>query len=282
MHVELQNRSFTCILGDNAEHEDHRAGYNGVWSLVPEGMMSSLFVPGIAGLNLEHYFDAWRDGDRSVLFDPRVSPMKLERPRRNRVRLIQAATEIWGVESVTDLTVRQPDVIDLDFRCIPRKDVFHNGMLGVFWASYMHHPESKSIHFIGRQPGETKDGWQTFASAQHGEKSSVRGLKDRYQVEVGEGGKGKLFGSVAEVRWSEPWYYGRWQEYAYLVAFKTRNLLRFAMSPSGGGNDNPAWDFQMLVPEMKVGREYRLSARCVVTRWTNADDLARRARRWLE
>src|SRR5688500_13215074 len=98
--LDLNNAAFTCRIGTNAEGEGHRAGYNGVWSLVPAGLTESLFVPGVAGLNLEHYFDGWHNGTREVFFEPRVAPMTLEQPDARTVRLVQQPTPFWGVESV--------------------------------------------------------------------------------------------------------------------------------------------------------------------------------------
>ncbi len=300
--VELRNRSFQCVIGSNAEHEMHRSGYNGVWSLVPEGARHSLFVPGVAGLNLEHYFDGWQNGRREVFFEPRVAPMTLEWVGETAVRLRQAPTPFWGVESVTTFTVREPDVIDLDFRCTPRKAVFRNGIMGVFWASYIHGPSENPIHFRGRAgahagahsgahagalqgsgggSGGGAERWIAFASPRHGEASSVRSERDEVTLEISEAQRDKLFSTVAPVRYTRPLFYGRWSDYAYTLAFKTRHLLRFAMSPSGGGHGNPAWDFQILVPEVQVGREARLTCRAWVNRWTNQEAVERQAMAWL-
>jgi hypothetical protein len=279
--MELENRAFRCVIGSNAGTDQHRAGYNGLWSLVPRGSEHSLFVPGIAGLNLEHYFDAWQDGRREIFFEPRVAPMTLERAGDHRVRLIQAATPFWGVESVSSFTVREPNVVDLEFRCTPRKAVFHDHVMGVFWASYIHTPAENPIHFRGREPGGPER-WIAFASPKHGEASSVRGERDDLVLDVGPGMGDKLFATVAPVRYTRPFFYGRWGDYFYLLAFKTREILRFAMSPSGGGNLNPAWDFQIVVPKVKVGAEYRLSVRAVVDRWVSREAVERLAEDWLD
>ena len=120
--VDLKTSAFTCRIGTNAGlGQQHREGYNGVWSLVPSGHSDSLFVPGIAGLNLEHYFDGWHNGKREILFEPRVAPIALESPGEGRVRLTQTPTPFWGVESTTSFRVSEPDRIDLEFRCTPRR-----------------------------------------------------------------------------------------------------------------------------------------------------------------
>jgi hypothetical protein len=239
-------------------------------------------VPGIAGLNLEHYFDAWQNGRREVFFEPRVAPMSLERVGETGLRLVQAPTPFWGVESVTTFTIREPNAIDMEFRCTPRKAVFHNGVMGVFWASYLHSPAEKAIRFRGRREEGGQEGWIEFASPKHGEASSVRGIGDNLTLAVGEALRDKLFSTVAPVRYTQPYFFGRWEGYFYLLAFRTKETLRFAMSPSGGGEGNPAWDFQILVPGARIGTEYRLAVRAVVDRWQGVEEVERQARGWLE
>jgi hypothetical protein len=278
--IEMRTRAFRCVIGNNAEHGEHRAGYNGAWSLVPEGSEHSLFVPGVAGLNLEHYFDGWQNSRREVLFEPRVAAMSLERMGERSVKLTQAPTPFWGVESVTTFSVAEPNVIDLEFRCTPRKAVFHNGVMGVFWASYIHTPAESAIHFRGREPGGVEK-WIAYSSPRHGEASSILSEKDDLALEISEEQRNKLFATVAPARYSQPFFYGHWERYYYLLAFRSEAILRFAMSPSGGGQGNPAWDFQILVPEVKVGQEYRLRARAIVDRWDGEESVERRARDWL-
>lgn len=140
--------------------------------------------------------------------------------------------------------------------------------MGVFWASYMNAPEENDLRFLAAT--ERREEWVQFASPQHGETSSVRGPEDNLVVPCSEALRGKLFTSVAPVRWARPYYCGRWQEWIYLILFRCEHALRFAMSPSGGGNGNPAWDFLMLIPEVEVGREYGLQARLVIDRWPGA------------
>lgn len=266
-YIDLATSTFRCRLGDNTAQGAHRAGYNGVWSLVPTGAADSMFVPGLAGLNLEHYFDGWQNGSPEIFFEPRHAPMTLEPgAEAGSAQLRQAATPFWGVESVTTFTARPPNALEMEFRCVPRCPVFHGGLMGVFWASYMAAPEENALHFRAEAAGQSEE-WVRFASARHGEASSVRGPDDNLVVPTSESLRGKLFTSVAPVRWARPYYCGRWREWTYLLLFRCEQPLRFAMSPSGGGSGNPAWDFFFLTPEVEVGREYGLQARLVVDRW---------------
>ncbi len=50
-HATYKAGDLEAVIGDNAAHEKHRAGYNGLWSLRHKKSTRSIFVPGIAGLN---------------------------------------------------------------------------------------------------------------------------------------------------------------------------------------------------------------------------------------
>ncbi|MFT4689014.1 MAG: hypothetical protein ACKVHO_05895 [Verrucomicrobiia bacterium] len=66
----------TAVIGDNDSHEKYRAGYKVIWSLQHRTGSLSIFVPGIAGMNLEHIFDGRNIEDQNVFFEPRNSPMR--------------------------------------------------------------------------------------------------------------------------------------------------------------------------------------------------------------
>jgi hypothetical protein len=46
---------------------------------------------------------------------------------------------------------------------------------------------------------------------------------------------------------------------AYL--FKPATGIRYSQSPTGGGALNPAWDFQLIVPDFEVGKGYSFQAK---------------------
>jgi hypothetical protein len=64
--------------------------------------------------------------------------------------------------------------------------------------------------------------------------------------------------------------------------------LRFAHSLSGGGRStsgddtNPAWDFQLVIPDYETGKEYGLEMRVVYKPWAGRADVLKEVRNWLK
>lgn len=277
-----------CVIGNNKGFGDHRAGYNGVFRMTAPGQSTSVYVPAIAGLNLEHYFDGRpRQSEREVFFEPRYAPMEFRRLSETKAELRQPPTPVYGVESTTVFELREPYYVDMTYRAIPRKGGFTGGFLGVFWASYMNGPLDKSIYFL--QGGSTLDKpqWAQFATQEHGRESTVLPAGQTPPEPPVNDGPPPLFRNFSPLRYSESFYYGRFGDMVLIYIFRPNPYLRFAHSPSGGGRSasgddtNPAWDFQLVVPDPQPGKEYELSMRAVYKPWAGRADVLREVREWL-
>jgi hypothetical protein len=287
-HAELTVPQLTCTIGNNAAHGDHRAGYNGIFAMRAPDEPESPFVPLYAGWNLEHYFDQHPTPDnRDRLFEPRLAPMEFAQNREDQVTLYQPQTPHYGVESWTEFTLREPYYIDVAYRCTPHKQVFAGGFLGVFWASYINAPLDKSMYLL--EAGASLDAplWAQHCTPRHGHDSTVRHEQDAFEGEFAPKGS-ILFASYTPLRYSVPFFYGRFRDMVLIYVFQSPHLVRLAHSPSGGGktpdgtSTNPAWDFQLIVPGYKAGETYTLRSRVIYKPWIDRPDVLRELRAALD
>jgi hypothetical protein len=265
-HVMLQAGDLTAVIGDNSAGEGQRAGYNGVWSLHHAKGTRSLFVPGIAGLNLEHLVTGEHLEDSKTFFEPRHAPMTLTRISENEAELHQPPTPTFRVESWTRFRLVAPHYLEMDFRCRAHEALFPRGYLSLFWASYMNAPADKSLYFLGGLDDQ-KDLWTQFCTQWHNDQSTVRNRDDHFEMTFPEGGRDALFKSLSRFRFDRPFFYGHFDDLVWIVMFDRSEGIRFTHSPSGGGvnaalqTTNPAWDFQFLIQKPEVMKEYGFKVR---------------------
>jgi hypothetical protein len=286
-HATFQSGELTAVIGDNAAHGEHRAGYNGLWSLRHRTLARDLFVPSVAGLNLEHIFNGEPVPGREVFFEPRTAPMSLRRLSATEAELHQPPTPTFHLESWTRFRLVAPHYVDTEFRCVAHQHVFPRGWIGLFWASYINAPEDKGVYFLGEdpaRPGRTL--WHQFSTQQHNRDSTVRHREDRLELDFAPDATTALYKNVSPLRFSEPFFYGCFDDHVFLVMFDRSAGLRFTHSPSGGGINaehrtaNPAWDFQWIIPRYAVGREYVLRWRAALRPRCPRSEIEDEFRRW--
>jgi hypothetical protein len=282
-HDTFRIGDLTAVIGDNAAHKEHRAGYNGVWSLVHRAEAANLFVPSVAGLNFEHIFDGQRaDADNShrIFFEPRSAAMTFRRLSASEAELHQPPTPTFHLESWTRFTLAAPHYVDMHFRFRPTQHTFAHGYIGLFWASYINAPDDKSIYF--RQGGA----WQQLCTQRHNDESTVRHRDDRIELRFSERYPEALYRNLSPLRFDEPVYYGLFRNQIVIFMFDRVAGVRFTHSPSGGGlnmerqTTNPAWDFQYLLPRYEVKREYSFRARLAYLPRCGRDEVLREYERF--
>ena len=267
-HDTFQIGDLTAVIGDNEGYGEHRAGYNGVHRLTHRSEPTTLFVPTVAGLNLEHIFDGAQElrdveGDRKVFFEPRNWPMEFKKISDAEVELYQEATPTFHLESWTRFKLVAPHYIDMIFRCRPTQHVFQHGYIGLFWASYINAPEDRSMYFRGNKQ------WQQLCTPRHNDQSTVTHRDDQLKLAFAAGTGDALFKNYSPLKYDEAFFYGVFKKHVFLLMFDTSEGIRFTHSPSGGGTNmveqttNPAWDFQFIIPTYDVLKEYGFRARAV-------------------
>lgn len=284
--VTLAAGDLAAAIGDNSAAGEHRPGYNGVWSLRHRAGGRSLFVPAVAGLNLEHIFTGASLTDSKVFFEPRNAPMSCRQVGPGEAELHQPPTPVSQVESWTRFRLVAPHYLEMDFRCVPRQPLFPRGYLAMFWASYINAPADKSMYFLGGLEGQ-KDLWTQFCTQWHNDQSTVRHRGDAFEMTFEPDGRDALFKSLSRLRFDRPLFYGNFDDLIWLVMFDRTAGIRLTHSPSGGGGNaalkttNPAWDFQFLVEKPEAGKEYGFRIRTALRPRCSREELLAELTAWM-
>ncbi len=284
-HTTLQVGDLTAVIGDNSVQSEHRAGYNGLWSLQHAKGTRSLFVPAVAGLNLEHIVTGEHLEDSKTFFEPRNAPMTLTRISDTEAELHQPPTPTFHVESWTRFRLVAPHYLDMDFGCRAHRDVFPRGYLSLFWASYMNAPADKSMYFLGGLNAQ-KDMWTQFCTQWHNDQSTVRHRDDNFEMSFPDGGRDTLFKSLSRFRFDQPFFYGHFDDLTWIVMFDRTEGIRFTHSPSGGGanaalkSTNPAWDFQFLIQKPELMKDYGFKVRTALRPRCTRDEILAEVEQW--
>jgi sugar lactone lactonase YvrE len=257
-YTVLRHGPTTAIIADNSGSDnDHRAGYHGLVHLSHELRRLNAFVGAYSGLNFEHIHDGTTQ-DRKVLFEPRFAPMDLLHIDSHTAELHQPPTPYWGLESWIRYELLENSVVQMTFTCTPHRVTWKNNYLGLFFASYIDQPKSLDIHFLN---GQKKEAWVQGISPSHGVLSTHRAANDNRDFPHDPEFPLSLVFSFSNLRYDEPWFFGESHGMALAQIFRPRDQIRFSQSPSGGGNGNPAWDFQFFIADPKVGERYQIVMR---------------------
>jgi hypothetical protein len=266
-YVVLKRGPIEVVIIDNRAVDDavlpgHREGYHGIASLKHDRQNRNIFVPSYAGLNFEHIHDGTTQ-ERQVLFEPRNFPMQLRVIDEYTAELYQAPTPHWRLESCLRYQLLNDGVIRFVFECVPHRNVFNSGYIGLFWASYIDHPESMDIHFHGVASGEASGAsrWLVGTTPAHGVRATHLSVNDTREFRHEKDFPLTLVFNQSSYRYAMPWYFGVCRDMAFIQDFRFSDGVRFSQSPSGGGAGNPAWDFQWFIPDCRAGKVYRMTAR---------------------
>lgn len=280
-YVILERAGVRAIVVDNSAVDDdvvpgHHAGYSGLASLSHTRRSENLFVPGYAGLNFEHIHDGTIH-QRRTLFEPRNSPMQLRVIDEFTCELYQAATPHWKLESCLRYCMLEDGTIEMTLECIPQAETFANGYVGLFWASYIHQPESLDIHFKGHGVNEGPDHtrWIRGVTSAHGTLATHLASNDRRRFSHDEEFPLSLVFNRSHYVFTEPWYFGVSHKMAYVLMFRPIDDIRMTQSPSGAGEGNPAWDFQFFIPDYRQGHLYQMVLRAMYTPFESAEQIER-------
>jgi hypothetical protein len=202
------------------------------------------------------------------------------------VELIQERTPHWPIRSRL-VYEASGDAVDLTYFGTPLEDLWkRHGYIGVFFASYIQAPECMAIQFIGRSRpgrGDATPRWIQHLPKSHGEAANHRPAGSTWDPSFDDGFKIPLASGHSDLEYVYPFYFGRSGENVFVLMFDKPHdggELRFAQSPSGGGNGNPAWDFIYYRRDYAVGREFQFRVRAVYRKFTSVEDIVQTYERW--
>jgi len=277
-YVVLTSGDVTAVVVDNRAVDDkilpgHRASYNGIAALSHKKQPKNIFVPTYAGLNFEHVHDGTVQ-ERKILFGPRNAPMELRVIDERAAELYQAASLHYGIESCTRYQLLEDGTIEMTFECIPRQDTFKHNYIGLFWASYIHQPESLDIYFKGHDTDQSaRSRWIRGITPAHGTLATHIATDDRREFVHDPEFPLTLAFSLSNYRYSKPWYYGICGDMALVFMFRPQDEVRLTQSPSGGGKGNPAWDFQFLISDYEIDRRYQFVLRTMLVPFQSREQI---------
>jgi hypothetical protein len=279
--VVLKRGDTTALVVDNTAIDTpqlprRRAGYSGVASLTRGDRPNPYSV---VGLNFEHIHDGTTAVQRER-FEPRTTPMQLRRIDDTTVELYQAPTPNWKLESCGRYHLLPDGVIEYTFECIPRADLFKNGYVGLFWASYIFEPADRAIHFVGRSVEQAQPHLIRAVTPAHGDQSTHPPSGPMLDLKLAPDFPLTLVSGRSKYTYDEPWYYGLTRGMAVVQMFRARDGIWFAQSPNGGSttSKNPAWDFQWFIANYKVGEAYGFVMRAAYVPFENHDQLEKQTR----
>ncbi len=264
--------------------EERFNGYNGVPRLKYRDSAHP-FLASASGLNCEFFFD-----EKRWSFEPRWKDMDRFQAQPSRVKWISDheahleidAGEDWGVEVETTYRLEAPYFLDIEHSFTPtREDKLGGNFLGAFWANYIQAPRNPGYYIWGRVSPRARASWHNIYDALQLETVGVIGAETGPVGGSLRGTKRLLF-DLSPVRYVEPLMAGR--VHGMLLAFlfqPSENLeIRPAFNGQGGGVGVPAWDYQAVVPNPRVGRRYSFKVRVVYKPFEALDEALDLHRQW--
>ena len=271
----LETSEFLAFIADNSGLGIHRAGYNGVASLIPKRSPNNIFVPTYAGMNYETinltgltpYVEK-----TGMKFEPRREPMHIEHADDERVVLVQPETSHAHVSARITFSVEEPCYLHQKIELTAHQR-FHPGgescSLSSLWASYMHMPPNGNIYMKTELAQNDLQGWYALTKEDHSSRDLfAQPVPDSPDFTVADHLKQATDGGRLEERAPDlsetldrglPFYYGLCHDLMFLMMFKQPDQFRLAYSPCGGGKEpawSPAWDYVLRMENVEVETPY--------------------------
>ena len=298
----LETESFHAFIADNEACGIHRAGYNGVASLVPKSIGNNIFVPTYAGLNYETISLAGLtsyEEKTGFRFEPRREAMLIETASRNRVVLVQPETSHAHVSARIVFAVEEPHYLHQRIELTFHRRFCPEGEANTFrslWASYLHQPPDRHLYL--KSDGSSRAGtagWFGITKEGHGSPQMLaHPLPGDREVDVaghleaaasGPPQSAEAFPGLSDALGGPlAFYYGLCHDQAFLMMFRQPDRVKLAYSPCGGGQQpawNPAWDYVLRIDDAELDRAYSWDLCLALKPFEGRGDILDEVRRYL-
>lgn len=293
--LEYDAPSFNGAIHDNTSNKDRQgSGLNPfVLKAFPD---RNLFRDDAVGFNFEHVFNGAKAQHGISMFTPREDVCHLKKLSPNRYELRWPAEESqWGIEARMEYDFSVKNQVDLYFECTPTKKLFSQEFVAMMWASYMKAAMDRKIHFWGRM--NEKVGWVRFGEGE-GKKIEVGTIAHFGSAGLPHepGAQTLNLFTNSSKRFIAPFYYGildgdqnfetKDDPLLFLVLFDQTDSIRFAMwnfflnEQGNPDTHSPAWDWQFIIRNPRIGERYRYRARVVVKPFEGVAQVTDEYRRW--
>ncbi|MGE3822265.1 MAG: hypothetical protein AB7I30_22855, partial [Isosphaeraceae bacterium] len=241
-------------------------------------------------------FNGAREQREISMFTPRRDPCRLRKVGERRYELHWPREgSSWGVDARMVYDLSKEDQVDLVFECAPSRALDSQGFMAMMWASYMNRAIDRRIHFWGTDGAST--GWIAFGEGT-GKDFEVGTVAHATAPNLPYERGSQTLNLIEHPRkkFVTPFYYGVLDgdhdlgttddKLLYLVLFDQTAPIRFAMwnffKDEAGDPDthSPAWDWQYVIRNPKVGERYGYRARVVVKPFKGRKQVWEEYHRW--
>ena len=300
----LETKTFTAEIADNRALAVHRAGYNGVASLVPRATGENLFVPAFAGLNYETIrlegLPPYPDK-----FEPRKEPMHVQDADDERVVLVQSETSHARVGARITFRVEEPGYLHQRIEITCHRRFCPAGVPNRFeslFASYLQTPRDRHVYLPGKKvpgtffgvtrPSHESHDWKVRPLPEEdldaaGHLKAIEATDPLPGLDMTDRRDPRWSGSVLPELLDGPltFYYGLSGELMLLMMFREPERFRLAYSPCGGGTEpawNPAWDYLLVLDDAEIDTTYEWNLCAAVKPFAGCADVLDEVRRYAE
>lgn len=283
----LETSQLLAYVANNEACGVHRAGYNGIASLIPKNLGNNIFVPVYCGMNYEiTSFEGFEQND-DQMYEPRRKPIQIIYSDDTTVRMHQSPSDCKGIEAFITFRVEEPYYIHQNIKLVFHKKLKERMNFSSLFASYLHIPPNRNAYLKIGPGNDDLEGWVGVTKAFHRAPRYLAHELPNRELSVQEHfellDKAPLLPKHEAIHGPLPFYYGLYYDYAFIMMFREPEKVRFAYSPNGGDVEqpwSPAWDYVLVQDDITLGTTYEWNVCLAVKPYSGRKDILDEVRRY--